>query len=77
MKTYTVMCGSGRGKTYHKITKEGAEMIWEAYVDCFGSWYKNMDEREARGGIAWDSEILHWVKNGYLPEDFDWKKYLA
>lgn len=83
MKTYRIITGDTFTKDHHfnpnhraKITEEGAKIIWKAYIDCCGN-AQTMEQREARGGIAHDSEIEYWKKKGYLPADFDFKDYLA
>ena len=56
------------------ISEEGAKFIYAAYITQFGT-YQSMERREERGGICWLSEIKMWIKQGLLPDDFDWKKY--
>lgn len=68
-KVYTVMIQgpSGYAIDRKKIRKEGAKIIWEAYVKLFGGHVQMMDDREKRGGIAYDTEIESWKKQGVLP----------
>lgn len=75
MKTYRIII---KGKPSVRITEVGAKIIWKAYTTfCGNSPTQTMEQREARGGIAHDSEIEYWKKKGYLPADFDFKDYLA
>ena len=60
-------------RTVH-ISKEGAELIYSAYIALFGN-SQTMDMREKRGGICWLSELNGWISQGLLPSDFDWKDY--
>lgn len=73
MKTYRIHI---QGKPSVKITEAGAKIIWKAYTDCHGM-SQTMQRREARGGIAHESEINYWKKAGYLPANFNFKDYLA
>lgn len=57
-----------------KINKEGARIIWQAYIDMWGEQQK-MEGRECRGGIAYSSEVEHYKEKGYLSDDFNWKDY--
>ena len=72
---YTILIQQKIGVLYKKITKIGAAIIWQAYIDNWGN-SQDIETREKRGGIAYDTEIELWKKDGYLPKDFDWKKYL-
>ena len=74
--SYTLIDNGGRDKKYIKIDDEGSNIIWAAYEKMFGKNCQSMDRREARGGIAYLSELDLFKKEGALDKDFDYTKHI-
>lgn len=78
MKTYTILVGEPGSTSEVRINEEGAKIIWQAYESMPGGHgAQTMEERQARGAIAYAIEIELFKKEGYLPKDFDYKKYIV
>lgn len=65
----------GRKTGIAYISEEGAKIIWAAYQSCFPGQPQTMEQREARGGICWLSEIRYWKEGGHLSKDFNLNDY--
>lgn len=78
MKIYTIIDNRPEKgiRNRIKITAEGANIIWAAYIKLYGNC-QTMDRREARGGVCHLSEIDLFKKEGALDINFDYKTYLA
>lgn len=68
-----IVCGRNDQTIY--ISQEGAEIIWSAYKANFPGQPQTMGQRNNRGGVCWLSEINGWKKSGFLPQDFDYKRF--
>ena len=76
-QTYTLLLDekhTGMLTGRFKISKEGADIIWAAYISMWGG-SQTLDQRENRGGFMWLSEVKGFIESKYLDKDFDYKQY--